>query len=309
MWGSSALRLLRRAIVWPQWTFYRVHLTAFTITPIIAAGIFYAANGEVHIKFVDALFVCTSSMTVTGLVTFNISTATAFQQAILFFLMCIGNISAVSVTMVWVRRHFFRVKFDYIVKNSAKARQRADDVERKEERRKLDSRRRMKQFMGSMIGRDKEQAHIPTLGEKEANGDIRSSDSSGSSSEVAKEKSRFNLIKKRKGPLTADMVRRMDGPAVLVNQSGAPSRLVQDQMRHSGSEVLSPDQANFPTPGILNNPPPIRKDDNVDANGEANPANVRIALPEDVPHGHHRQGSGGTSHMPGDHTPRTGRSR
>ncbi|KAK0549140.1 hypothetical protein OC845_003256 [Tilletia horrida] len=310
MWGSSMFRLLRRAIVWPQWTFYRVHLTVFTITPIIAAGIFYAANGEEHIKFVDALFVCTSAMTVTGLVTFNISTATVFQQAILFFLMCIGNISAVSVTMVWVRRHFFRAKFDYIVKNSAKARQRADDVERKEERRKLDSRRRMKQFMGSMIGKDN-QTHIPTLGEKEANGDLRSSDSSGSSSENAKEKekSRFNLMKKKKGPLTADMIRRMDSPAVLVNQSGAPSRLVQEQMRQSGSEILSPDQTNAPTTGILNNPPATQRDDNADATGETNLTNVRIALPEDAQLGHHRQGSGGTSHMPGEFTPRTGRSR
>ena len=44
------------------------------------------------IGYIDALFVCYSALTVTGLSTINLSTCTAFQQAILFFLMCIGNV-------------------------------------------------------------------------------------------------------------------------------------------------------------------------------------------------------------------------
>lgn len=81
--------------------FYRIHVLVFVFTPLIMAAIFYASNGENHIPFIDCLFVCVSAMTVTGLVTFNISTATAWQQAILFILMLLGNISAVSVTMIW----------------------------------------------------------------------------------------------------------------------------------------------------------------------------------------------------------------
>ena len=30
--------------------FFRLHLIYFTIVPLIAAGIFYAANGEFHIR-------------------------------------------------------------------------------------------------------------------------------------------------------------------------------------------------------------------------------------------------------------------
>ena len=42
------------ARVW-QWieselNFFRLHLIYFTFTPLIAAGIFYAANGEFHIR-------------------------------------------------------------------------------------------------------------------------------------------------------------------------------------------------------------------------------------------------------------------
>ena len=42
--------------------------------------------------FIDALFLCYSALTVTGLSTVNLSTLTAFQQAILFVLMGVGNV-------------------------------------------------------------------------------------------------------------------------------------------------------------------------------------------------------------------------
>ncbi|KAK0530861.1 hypothetical protein OC842_003797 [Tilletia horrida] len=295
---ASPLRTLGSIIALPQWSFYRVHLTVFTITPVIAAAIFYAANGENHIKFIDALFVCTSAMTVTGLVTFNISTATIFQQAILFFLMCIGNISAVSITMVWIRRHFFRARFDHIVKTSATARQRADDVERKEERRRMVSRQRMHNAFKSMVGM-KQEEHIPTLSEKEANGELGPSDSSGSSSDGIRAEKAKNKAKKRKGPLTADMIRRMDGPAVLINSSGAPSRLVQEPPRMaSDPDSAVSDEPNAPHTGILN-VPAGRRASSTDMRAEMGAANIRIALPEDREDRPSREGSGGY-HTVGD---------
>lgn len=70
-------------------TFFRVHATAFTVIPLIFAGIFYASNGRFHISFLDSLFLCYSAMTVTGLSTINLSTLTTWQQFILYFLMTI----------------------------------------------------------------------------------------------------------------------------------------------------------------------------------------------------------------------------
>jgi len=70
-------------------TFFRIHLAAFTFIPLIFSCIFYASNGRFHISFLDSMFLCYSAMTVTGLSTVNLSTITAWQQAILYILMTI----------------------------------------------------------------------------------------------------------------------------------------------------------------------------------------------------------------------------
>jgi hypothetical protein len=55
--------------------FFRIHLTVFTLTPLIFACIFYGANGSAtgnanstnvgvqKVEFVDSLFLCFSAMT------------------------------------------------------------------------------------------------------------------------------------------------------------------------------------------------------------------------------------------------------
>lgn len=70
-----------------DWTFYRVHLFAFVSIPLISSGIFYACNGRYHVSYLDSLFLCYSSMTVTGLSTVNLSTITVWQQVMLYLLM------------------------------------------------------------------------------------------------------------------------------------------------------------------------------------------------------------------------------
>ena len=70
-------------------TFYRIHLAAFTIVPLVTAAIFYASHGRFPVTFIDSLFVCYSAMTVTGLATINLSTITPWQQVLLYFLMAI----------------------------------------------------------------------------------------------------------------------------------------------------------------------------------------------------------------------------
>ncbi|TCD68599.1 low affinity potassium transporter [Steccherinum ochraceum] len=88
--------------------FFRIHLLFFVIVPLVSAAIFWGANGRFQIPFVDALFLCYSALTVTGLSTVNLSTCTVFQQAILFFLMCIGNVTVVAWVMVLIRKHYFK---------------------------------------------------------------------------------------------------------------------------------------------------------------------------------------------------------
>ncbi|KAF9502096.1 TrkH-domain-containing protein [Pleurotus eryngii] len=95
-------------------TFFRVHLLAFAIVPLIFSGIFYACNGRFSVSYLDSLFLCYSAMTVTGLSTINLSTTTAMQQALLFFLMMIGDITMVSWVMVLVRKHYFRTHCEYV---------------------------------------------------------------------------------------------------------------------------------------------------------------------------------------------------
>ncbi|KAJ8690660.1 hypothetical protein PTI98_012069 [Pleurotus ostreatus] len=95
-------------------TFFRVHLLAFAIVPLVFSGIFYACNGRFPVSYLDSLFLCYSAMTVTGLSTINLSTTTAMQQALLFFLMMIGDITMVSWVMVLVRKHYFRTHCEYV---------------------------------------------------------------------------------------------------------------------------------------------------------------------------------------------------
>ncbi|KAG9217695.1 hypothetical protein CCMSSC00406_0003616 [Pleurotus cornucopiae] len=95
-------------------TFFRVHLLAFAIVPLIFSGIFYACNGRFPVSYLDSLFLCYSAMTVTGLSTINLSTTTAMQQVLLFFLMMIGDITMVSWVMVLVRKHYFRTHCEYV---------------------------------------------------------------------------------------------------------------------------------------------------------------------------------------------------
>ncbi|KAF7345041.1 Potassium transporter [Mycena venus] len=104
--------------VWTHGTFYRLHMTAFTIIPLIAAGIFYGCNGRFHISFLDSLFICYSAMTVTGLSTINLSTTTPWQQVILYILMLIGDFTVVSWIMVLVRKWYFKNVCQYVESRS-----------------------------------------------------------------------------------------------------------------------------------------------------------------------------------------------
>ncbi|KAK9899237.1 hypothetical protein P389DRAFT_209225 [Cystobasidium minutum MCA 4210] len=113
--------------------FYRIHLLTFTIVPLIASGILYGIDSGEH-AYIDCLTLCVSAMTVTGLNPVLMETTSHGQQAIVYFLMSIGNIVAVSIITIIIRRHFFKKRFEHMVRTDPRARRRARDVEQAHEK-------------------------------------------------------------------------------------------------------------------------------------------------------------------------------
>ncbi|WFD34941.1 hypothetical protein MCUN1_001787 [Malassezia cuniculi] len=166
--------------------FFRIHLLYFVLTPFITAAIMYASNTkDNYIPYIDCVFMCVSAITVTGLVTIPVSQLTLWQQIILFFHMCTGNVIIVSMTMVLVRRHHFRRRFRSLVMHNERVRNRLMDLEGK--------------------GR-KEHA--------EESGRSRGWFS------MQHEKGDRAAAKKKQQRLSASMIHRIDQPAVLVNPTG-----------------------------------------------------------------------------------------
>ncbi len=255
--------------------FYRVHVLLFVTVPLIISGIFYAANGENKIAYIDCLFVCVSAATVTGLATINVSTLTGFQQALLFILMCVGNITAVSVTMVWIRRHFFRKKFDHLVRNDPKMRRKAREVQKRLwAQRQLGVKRVQALLQKGKNGEQKEESHELDM-EAAGGGRARTSEkgakyqqredghprddasarSGASSTSLAREKEEQQRKErekkknaKKRGRVTASMIRRADEPAVLMNPSVIPDGGAPPLMNNAGTSAGGP--------GILSNPLP-----------------------------------------------------
>lgn len=62
-----------------------------TFVPLIFSAIFYASNGDNYVSYTDALFICVSSATVTGLTTIDLSSLTSWQQFLTFVLMFFGS--------------------------------------------------------------------------------------------------------------------------------------------------------------------------------------------------------------------------
>ncbi|KAI9695015.1 MAG: hypothetical protein M1822_000632 [Bathelium mastoideum] len=116
--------------------YYRAHLSFFVIAILVSSAIFWAANTSgFEVGYTDALFLCASAMTSTGLNTVNLSEITAYQQSILFVLMALGDLSIVSVSVVYVRRYFFGRKIRSLLKHSKAAQRLAQDIEEGREHR------------------------------------------------------------------------------------------------------------------------------------------------------------------------------
>lgn len=154
------LRVLYGAIRYLN--FFRIHVIVFVFAPLVASGIFYAANSDVHIAYIDCLFNCVSAMTVTGLTTINVSEANGFQQSILYVLMWCGNISTVGCVMVFVRRYFFRKRFEHLVRHDPKIRRRARHIQRQVYKQQQVQIQRVQRFLGRQKHRPSYPKHKPS---------------------------------------------------------------------------------------------------------------------------------------------------
>lgn len=123
----SRLNIDRRVFL--RLNFYRCHLAYFTLTILITSAVIYGSTGESKsssgrhdIRYIDALFLAASAMTTTGLNSVNLGSITGYQQSVLFVLMLLGDLSTTSISVVIVRRWFFRKRMAELCakSNSAK---------------------------------------------------------------------------------------------------------------------------------------------------------------------------------------------
>jgi hypothetical protein len=119
-----------------HWNFYRIHLAYFVLVIIVASVVLYGSNTSFHLSYADAIFLGASAMTNTGLNTVNLSALTAWQQAILFILMLMGDLTLVTVAVVYIRKHYFKKRLQELVEHNKVTRQVADDIEEARQNRK-----------------------------------------------------------------------------------------------------------------------------------------------------------------------------
>ena len=121
--------------------FYRLHLIYFIAVILLSSFILYGSGVDGNsndeqalfkLRYIDALFLCTSAMTSTGLETVNLNSITAFQQFVLFILILLGNIPFVSIITVVIRRQYFKKYMKEFMDKSEAGRQMVNDIDQAE---------------------------------------------------------------------------------------------------------------------------------------------------------------------------------
>jgi hypothetical protein len=83
---------------------------------MIASVIFWGASTPAHsVRYIDALFLVVSAMTLSGLGSINLSIINTFQQIMLFILIMMGSAIFVSAFVVLLRKRAFEKKFRIVV--------------------------------------------------------------------------------------------------------------------------------------------------------------------------------------------------
>eukprot|EP00898_Chlorokybus_atmophyticus_P002961 jgi/Chlat1/3666/Chrsp24S03841 len=91
-------------------TYYRLHLTYFIVTILISSIFMWGNWGEntQRLRYIDALFLSTSAMSVTGLATVDMASLSVLDQVVLTLLMLAGSQVFMSLIPVFVRRYYFK---------------------------------------------------------------------------------------------------------------------------------------------------------------------------------------------------------
>ena len=119
--------------------YFRLHLSYFILVILLSSVIVYGSGvnsnsddeeATFYLTYVDALFLCTSAMTSTGLNTVNLGSITTFQQSVLFVLILMGNVVTISIVTVATRRHYYRMYMKDFLNHSKAGRQIVDDIDR-----------------------------------------------------------------------------------------------------------------------------------------------------------------------------------
>jgi hypothetical protein len=112
----SLVRSWRQVRRWlPPCNFITLHYAYFIVTCMIASVIFWGASTGPPIRYIDALFLVVSAMTLSGLGSINLSIINTFQQVMLFVLIMMGSAIFVSAFVVHLRKRAFEKKFRIIV--------------------------------------------------------------------------------------------------------------------------------------------------------------------------------------------------
>lgn len=114
-----------------HWNLYHIHPTCFIFVIIVASVIFYGSNKSFPLSYSDATVLCTSAVTNTGLTTVNLSALITRQQAILIILMLMGDLTIVTVVLVYIRKSYFKKRLQELVGHNTVAGQVTDDIERR----------------------------------------------------------------------------------------------------------------------------------------------------------------------------------
>lgn len=76
----------------PRVRFLTVHYAYFIGVTLITSAILWGSSTPAHsVRYIDALFLTVSAMTLAGLNTVNLSTLNTFQQILLLFLIICGS--------------------------------------------------------------------------------------------------------------------------------------------------------------------------------------------------------------------------
>ncbi|KAF7197808.1 Low-affinity potassium transport protein, partial [Pseudocercospora fuligena] len=222
-------RHVRRLL--PPLNFISIHYAYFILTCLLSAIILWAADTNRDLRFIDALFLAVSAMTLAGLNTINLSTLDTFQQFWLFLLIIIGSAVLVSAFVVQVRKRAFETKFK--------------DVVTKERQRRIERRSRSRSRAGSRRGQPGAQEHqdlVPPVDTaQDASADTVDTEKA-SKSEASMEGAAMAIVESPTSlqePILKEGATASGGPTSPTNISFRPDTVFSHEAAHQGPRQRS----------------------------------------------------------------------